>query len=362
MLGLLNNIFLIGALFGVLLEGGLADKIRRRKVMFLTDYLAIACALGLLVVNLPVLLVFRFIAGVVSGLYNAIGAIVLSEIMPNVVCGFGNALGYTLVTVSILFSYLLPVMFKKSTLIENANIFLAITILVPIIRQLTIPFMMKHDTAKYIYNMHPDKERANILMQQAYAEVYSPESVHIVTGKAIDCLTREEQTGKVTFRKLFSAKYRTRLYSGVFVCVALQLSGINYLIFYSTELFRKSGKDKAMTIVVGLSNVAGSLVALYAIRHLGRKFSIVWGVLAQGIGMFLLFVGFKTDSFFILAIDTVLYVSAFAVGLGGNQMAYVAEVLPPLGVSIACAVQWILTALVAQLIYLLIELLEPQWL
>ena len=126
------------------------------------------------------------------------------------------------------------------------------------------------------------------------------------------------------------------------------MSGINFLIFYSSELFKVLGKDKIMTIVIGLANFGGSFIATAVITRLGRKFNIVIGCLFQGIGMLLLFVGFQSDSFPILASACVIFVLSFAVGLGGSQMAYISEILPPQGVAISCAVQWIMTAIIAQ--------------
>ena len=117
---------------------------------------------------------------------------------------------------------------------------------------------------------------------------------------------------------------------------------------YSTELFKKVGKDKVMTLVIGLANFIGSFVAMAVISRLGRKFNIVFGSLFQGVGMLLLFIGFQMKEFSLLAGAVVIYMLAFAIGLGGSQMAYLSEILPPKGISIACAVQWIMTAIIAQ--------------
>ena len=103
-----------------------------------------------------------------------------------------------------------------------------------------------------------------------------------------------------------------------------------------------------MTIVVGLSNFIGSFIALYAISRFGRKFNIVWGVLLQAVGFLLLYIGYKQNEFWIQALSVVIYIVFFAIGLGGSLMAYLSEILPPVGISIALAVQWLVTALIGQ--------------
>ena len=50
---------------------------------------------------------------------------------------------------------------------------------------------------------------------------------------------------------------------------------------------------------------------------------------------------------------------AFAIGLGGTETAYIGEILPPLGVGIALAVQWIVTALIGQFLPNLLSYFGP---
>lgn len=347
-LGLLNNVFSVGALFGVLMAGPLADKLGRKPVTYISDLLAILCAALFFVVQIEILMIARFMAGIVAGLYNAIGAVILAELMPNTVSGFGNALGYVFITLSILTTSCLPLIFGDDILITHCNYFLMLPGFVPLVKLLTIPFLMKSDTPRYIFNSNVDKARARELIADAYSHIYEADYIQNIADETVTNLDQQELTGKITFSTLFTPKYRARIFSGVFLCFAQQMSGINYLIFYSNELFKKSGKEKTMTFVIGLANFVGSAVALYAIRRFGRKFNIVFGSLGQALGMLLLFLGFKFDSFPILACSCVVFVWSFAIGLGGSQMAYISEILPPIGVSISCSVQWIMTAIIAQ--------------
>lgn len=357
--GLLNNLFSIGALVGVLLTGAMADRIGRRAVMYITDIIALVTAGLFFFININVLMTARFLGGTVAGMYSSIGAVIVAELMPNSVCGFGNAFGYTILTFGILFAYCLPLVFEESTLIDHCNLFLMIPMLVPIIKLSLQPFLLKSDTPKFIFNQNVDKVRARELIIDAYSHIYALESLQDVANETLSSLEKQDLYGKVTITTLFSQKYRSRLFSGMYMCFAQQVSGINYLIFYSTELFKKSQKEKIMTVVIGASNFFGSFIALYAISRYGRKFNIVWGSLGQALGMLLLFLGFKFDEFPVLAGAVVIYICTFAIGLGGSQMAYISEILPPLGVSISCAVQWIMTAIIAQVLLPLNTLVGP---
>ena len=59
-----------------------------------------------------------------------------------------------------------------------------------------------------------------------------------------------------------------------------QMSGINFLIFFSTKIFDEiSGNGSLMTLVIAISNIAGGIVGSYTVGKLGRKFNLVYGPL-----------------------------------------------------------------------------------
>ncbi len=352
--GYLNNFFALGALAGVLLAGNLSDIIGRRPVLYLTHLIAIGCGCLLLVENLTVLKFARALAGCVAGLYS-VGSVILAELLPNSVAGSANAFGYSFLTFAILLAYLIPYFFNEQQIIDHCNFLLAFPIFIPIVGLLVTPMLLRSDTPKFIYNRSVDKLEARADIVNAYSHIYSSESVENVVNDAMANFEAIDTQGKVTFNTLMSKRMSLRLLSGIFVAFAQQVSGINFLIFYSTKLFKESGKDKEMTLVIGLANFFGSFIALAAISRLGRKFNIVFGTLGQGIGFLLLFIGFQSKAFWILAIAVITYMLTFAIGLGGSQMAYTSEILPPLGVSIALAVQWIMTALIGQYMLSLVD-------
>lgn len=359
--GLLNNLFSLGALAGVLLAGLLADKIGRRPVMYMTDAIALLCSVLFYLQTLPLLMVGRFVSGAVAGLYTSVGAIILSELMPNAVCGFANAFAYSILTLAILLAYAVPFAFEESTMVEHCRLIMAFPVIVPIYKVIMTPMLLASDTPKYLYSSSPDKSAAKDRILEAYANIYTAESLDQVVSESISALEQQDARGKPDFMTLVSPAYRARLISGCFVSFAQQVSGINFLIFYSTKLFEAEGIQTAriMTVVIGASNFFGSFIALFAISRFGRKFNIVWGSLFQGLGFLLLLIGFQGKLFIVEAIAVVVYMMFFAVGLGGSQMAYISEILPPLGVSISGAIQWILTAAIAQSLLTLMTAFGP---
>ena len=140
-----------------------------------------------------------------------------------------------------------------------------------------------------------------------------------------------------------------RLFSGCFLAFAQQLCGINFFIYYSTAIFDSiNGSGKTMTLVIGIANFLGGFIAMALVSRFGRKFNIVWACLLQAISLGVLLIGIQTKQFILLASAACVYITAFAIGLGGTYTAYLCEILPPSGVGLAVAIQWILTSAIAQ--------------
>lgn len=59
-----------------------------------------------------------------------------------------------------------------------------------------------------------------------------------------------------------------------------QLSGISFLIFFSTKIFDDiSGNGAFMTLVISISNIFGGVIGSYTIGKLGRKPNLIYGPL-----------------------------------------------------------------------------------
>lgn len=357
--GALNMVFSLGAFLGVSITGYLSDRIGRKTVMMFSDILAIVISGFFLIRIIEVLMLARFFCGLVGAVYIQIGAVIVSELYPNKIAGFANAFGYVFLTLAILVSYTIPYLFEKEFMIENSRYFLFFPVVISIFKLIMTPVFVRSDTPKYIYSSESNKESAKEKIITAYSFIYASESIQKAASDTIESFEKQEGQSGESMAALFGPRYRLRLISGMFLCFAQQMSGINFLVFYSTKLFEDMGKDRIMTLVIGLANFGGSFIALYAVGRFGRKFNIVLGCLFQGLGMLLLFIGFQTQNFEILALAVVVYILFFAIGLGGSQMAYISEILPPIGVGLACAIQWIFTALIGQYLLTFMRICGP---
>lgn len=183
---------------------------------------------------------------------------------------------------------------------------------------------------------------------EAYEQIYEPWSASVIATRNVSFwqATQTQNNKDVTLKHMFGKMYRRQLFSGIFVSMALQLSGINFFFYYSTALFDQiANQGKMITLVVGISNIVGALMGAPMIHKLGRKSNLIIGCTLQAMGMLLLAVGYSIEKIALLIIGTVLYMAGFSIGFGGTQTAYVSEILPPSGIGLSFSIQWLLDTL-----------------
>ena len=341
-------VFSIGAMVGVFSVGTLSNRFGRIPLMFLGEVLALGVALLYLVKDVRVMIFARFVSGVVSGLATIAG-IILSEMLPKSMGGFGNALGYLASTSAMLTAFTTQNVLTKEQMVYHYRELLMSTVLLSFFRVSTLSWLIKTDTPKYLYLANPDPQDARYLIKDCYEKIFSSEHAEEATNLAMETFHEEGDSNKVSLNLVLSSNFRARLFSGMYLAFAQQMCGINFLIFYSTSIFDEiSGSGKTITLVVGLSNMAGAFIAMYLIEKFGRKFDIALGSFMQAVSLFTLLYGIRYRIDWLMAISTSAYIIGFAVGYGGTYMAYLCEILPPVGVGIAMSLQWILTAAIGQ--------------
>src|SRR6185503_5755633 len=128
---------------------------------------------------------------------------------------------------------------------------------------------------------------------------------------------------------LFSRRYRRPVLLAVAIAAFNQLSGINAIIYYTPDLFRMAGFDRAsalvQSVVVGGTNLALTMAGLSLIDRFGRRTLMLAG-----------FVG---------------YIAAHAFGQGAVIWVFISEIFPnrvrAQGAALGSAVHWIMAAAIS---------------
>ena len=330
-------------------------------MLYIGEALALACCFPYAYPNVMSIMAARTVCGIVAGINSSIFTVMMAELLPNSVCGFGSGFAYLMITSGTLLSYVTQNIFDRDFLVENWRLVLLMPAAISVLRLLLFPVFIKSDTPKFIFTSEKNKDKAELRIVRAFSQVYVTKDALSAAREAIQHYESDQKGGQASFLSLFSKKYRKRFVSGLLVAFTMQVSGINFFLFYSTKLFDsiQEGYGKTMTLVIGVNNFLGSILAIYLIGKLGRKFNLVVGLLFQAVGMYLLLIGYQTNSFWTLAVACCLYMLAFAIGFGGTETAYLGEILPPTGVGITLAFQWTITGIIGQFLAELIDNVGP---
>jgi len=136
---------------------------------------------------------------------------------------------------------------------------------------------------------------------------------------------------------------------GVLLSVFQQAVGINVVLYYAGNIFRNMGAstDSSLmqTIIVGVVNLAFTVVAIMTVDKFGRKPLMIIGSVGMAVSMIGLGFTFYSGHVGILALIFMLtYTAAFAMSWGPVCWVLLAEIFPNSirgALSIAVAAQWI---------------------
>jgi SP family arabinose:H+ symporter-like MFS transporter len=152
--------------------------------------------------------------------------------------------------------------------------------------------------------MHGGENEALTIFSKASNEVQAKNEIKAVH----DSVAKETNKDKVKLVELFKPAMKLVLLIGIVVAVLQQITGINSVFFYAPMIFEQSGigtdASFSQAILVGLTNLVFTILAILFIDKFGRKPLLSFGVAGIAICMFILSAGFYSASY-TLSDDTI---------------------------------------------------------
>jgi len=123
----------------------------------------------------------------------------------------------------------------------------------------------------------------------------------MAVGEIRESLHQDEKEEKAGLKDLFTPRMRLVLSIGVVVAVLQQITGINSVFFYAPMIFEQSGigtdASFIQAIMVGITNLVFTVLALLFIDRLGRKPLLLFGVSGMAVSLFILAYGFGSSTY-----------------------------------------------------------------
>lgn len=316
---------LIGCIIGASFVGKLGDRFGRKKVLLVTSILFAVSAVGTgLSGSVPVFVMYRILGGLAVGGASVLAPMYIAEVSPAQVRGRMVSINQLTIVIGISLAYysnylLLPIG-------DNAWRWMFAAEAVPALVFMVALFVIPESPRWLVARNNEDKARW-VLQKIANAGFAEAELNEI----------RESLKGvkkRATIKDAFQKKYKYILFIGIFLAVFQQWSGINVIFFYAPDIFAKARFviDDALfqTTLIGLINIAFTILAMQVIDRIGRKVMMLIGsagmAVCYGVIGFLFLTG-HTDG--VWMISALLAAPAFfAFGLGPTVWVVISEIFP----------------------------------
>ncbi len=274
LLGFTVSSALIGTLFGAVLVGRPADWWGRRPVLTVLAFFYLVSAVGCAYAwNWHSLLFFRWIGGIAVGGASVVSPVYITEIAPARRRGLLVAVSQLNIVVGILMAYLSnylvayvlgpehPAVWRWMFGVEAvpAAVFLVASILIP-------------ESPRWLM------KKGN----RAAAEEVLTRFGHEAPQREVDEIEQSLTSDRIGgHQSLLHRKYLKPLLLAGMIAAFNQLDGINAVIYYTADIFRMAGADKAgalmQSVIIGLTNLVMTVLAMVLIDRVGRKALLLAG-------------------------------------------------------------------------------------
>jgi MFS family permease len=379
---------LLGATLGAISGGRLADTVGRRRLLIATGIIFAAGALfTAFAPSVAWLVIGRVIVGFGIGFASFTAPLYISEVAPPAARGWLVSLNQLAITVGIVVSYLVDYAFAG---IGAWRWMLGLAV-IPGIALVVGMLLLPASPSWLVGQGRMDDARAvlerirstNPQLTGAAEPVVSSVAETAASGTTRpdqrDALVEEELREiresltheQGSWSEVFGRYIRPALIVGAGLAIFQQVTGINTVIYYAPTILRSAGFSTASgailaTAGIGVVNVIMTLVAMRLIDRLGRRVLLLVGLVGMFLALAALGLAFALPRLsgglgWIAVVSLMVYVGAFAIGLGPIFWLLIAEIYPlrmrGRAMSVATTLNWGSNLLVALTFLTLVELL-----
>jgi sugar porter (SP) family MFS transporter len=336
---------LVGCILGTVLIGKPGDIYGAKRLLQLLAIMFLASSVGCgLASNISGFIIFRFIGGLAIGGASVLCPVYISEISPPKHRGLLASTFQLAIVLGILLSlisnYLLLNIGNQNwrwMLFSGAVPAVAFFLMLLAIRKSPRWLVKKGEIGEAKKNIE-ELSSHEIDTEQTIIEIQ--ESIHMENeGKRIN---------------VFKRPYRKIIFIGIFVGIFSQLTGIGVVFYYSSQIFKIAGfssdTSMAQSVILGVTNLLFTLLAMAVIDKIGRKKLLLFGQMGMVIVLGLFGYGLLTgdiSGYWLVAL-LVAYIAFFAASQGVVVWVLLSEMFPNIirarGASIGSFANWVVSA------------------
>ncbi|AQW90850.1 MFS transporter [Elizabethkingia anophelis] len=359
MTGWVASCALLGCIAGAMYSGKLSDRAGRKNVLMLSAVLFTISSIGTAMApNLWFFVLFRIIGGMGIGIASMLSPMYISEMAPASVRGRLISVFQLGIVTGILVIYFVNAyiagIHNEAWNISTGWRWMFGSGIIPsvifILLLLTVP-----ESPRWLASQKKQSE-ALVILSQINGSTAAQQELDSINESLKDEVP-------FSLASLKGSKLKKALITGILLAVFSQFTGINAIMYYAPEIFKSTGTgtDSAFiqTVLVGVINVAFTLIAIKYVDSWGRKKLLLSGISGMTICLCIIGLAFYTQQQGYLVLIAILgYIAFFAMSLGPLTFVVIAEIFPTksraTAMSITTFFLWLAVFLVSQTFPILI--------
>ena len=351
--GWLASSALAGCAVGAAVAGKLSDLFGRRRMLVVCAVLFVVSAIGTAIPQQQwIFIVFRLLGGIGVGAASMTSPMYIAEISPAAIRGRMVSLNQLAIVMGMLavyfVNYTIAGLGDESWNVQYGWRWMFASGTLPALALWGLLLFVPESPRWLAEQDRPDEAMA-VLSRVNGAKQAQTE---------IKIIQQTLATESSSLAQLLMPGMRRVLAIGVGLAVLQQVTGINVFLYYAPEIFKGiagAASDAALlqTVIVGVVNMAFTLIAIWTVDWLGRRGLMLVGFGGMGISLFALglasYLG-RTDIWVLAFILT--YIACFALSVGPVTWVILSEVFPTrirgraMGIATVCL--WLANLLVSQ--------------
>lgn len=321
------SIVLVGAMSGAFAGGAIADRIGRRSTLLWGGAIFLAGSLlAFASPNAITLIVARALLGVAIGFTSVTAPVYVSELAPPTSRGTLIGLYQFALTLGIALADLVGYWLAAQHAWRLMFGLGALPAVLFVILILTLP-----ESPRWLFAQNRISEAQSVL------NVFTDEAgARLLVDDIRSAL-------KIKVEKRWSALWSPAVRYSLFIAVGFtvlqQVTGINTIIYYGPQIFSLAGITSNRnaifaTLLVAVTNVLATIIALVLVDRVGRKPLLYAGISGMTASLLLLAYSFHNTSAFgaapgvVATICLMVYITCFAFSMGPIAWILVSEVFP----------------------------------
>ena len=354
------SMLLWGAVFGTLISGYLSSHFGRRKTILISALIftvgSLLCAFS---PSADLLIGARFILGIAVGVASFTAPLYLSEISPQSIRGSMISMYQLMITIGIVIAFLSDTWLSSYATFGGITgghwrLMLGIIALPALVMFVGVLFLP--ESPRWLFLKERKSDALEVFKRMKLQDSEIDVEVH-----EIEESLRVKQNGFRMFAT--NSNFRRAILLGVGLQTIQQLTGINVVMYYAPQIFKIAGFTSVEgqmwgTVLVGVTNVLATFIAIALVDRLGRKPIMYAGFVVMGLAMVAVGCFFKSDiehnpSLGYPAIAALLlFIVGFAMSAGPIIWILCSEIYPnsgrDLGVTFSTSTNWFVNAIVGQ--------------